>query len=321
MDLRPFNIVQGDGFKCLGQGLINLGADFGKVDVESILPHPTTISRKTAAVAQRVRDTFLPEVKEAVENGTCALDTDMWSDKYTKTNYLTVEAQYCTDEFELKSQTLFTVKFPPKLKKTGRNIRKLMDSELEKMGSALEDVRKNVFTTDQGSSMITALDDCYRLNCSSHLTATVPRNVFDFHKEKSKSLLSKNCPGCYSVITSCRSIVTYIKRSGKNVELAKTVKMMAEPRWNTLLNMLESVCASFLDIVELLKEQGESTRLDNWDSELATQLVNFLVPFRSVSVELQAKKSPTLHLVLIRYFDLLRHCEVDDEDHPVSNYT
>ena len=188
-----------------------------------------------------MRDAFPPKVKAAVKEGACGFDTDMWSDKYTKTNYMTVEVQYCTPGFELKSQTLFTSQFPPNEKKSGHNIRKLMESDFGKMDLPLEDIRKHAFTTDQGSNMIDALKNYRRLNCGSHLTATVLRNIFDFHKEKSKYFLYQNCPACYEVITSCRSVVTYIKRSGKNLELAKTVKMMAEPRWNTLLDMLESL--------------------------------------------------------------------------------
>jgi len=166
-----------------------------------------------------------------------------------------------------------------------------MESEYEKVDLPLEDVRKNAFTTDQGSNMIDALRNYRRLYCGSHLTATVLRNIIDFHKEKSKSFLYHNCPACYEAITSCRSVVTYIKRSGKNLELAKTVKMMVEPRLNTLLDMLESLCAVFLSVVELLEQQGESTRLEKWDANIATQLIQVLFPFKAVSVELQAKKN------------------------------
>jgi len=195
VDLRSFNVINGDGFRNLAQGLVNVGADHGKIDINTVLPHPTTVSRKTTSVAQRVRDGFLPEVQSAAKDGACAFDTDMWSDKFTKSNYLTVEAQYVTPNFDLKSQTIFVAQFPPKQKKSGRNIKRLLDSGLQKMGFALEDVRKNVFTTDQGSNMILGLEEYYRLNCSSHLTATILRNVFDFHKQKSKSFLYNNCRG------------------------------------------------------------------------------------------------------------------------------
>jgi len=66
--------------------------------------------------------------------------------------------------------------------------------------------------------------------------------------------------------------------------------MMIDPRWNTLLDMVESVCVAFLEILELLKKQKVETKLDCWDANIATQLVSFLTPFKNVSIELQAKK-------------------------------
>ena len=96
--------------------------------------------------------------------------------------------------------------------------------------------------------------------------------------------------------------------------------MMVETRWNTLLNMLESTVAVLPEIIELLNEQGESCKLAGWDTDIATQLITLLTPFKDVSMELQAKKASTLHLVLIRYHDLIKHCaECDESDHPVRN--
>ena len=38
-DLRPFDIVSGEGFRRFGQALINIGARYGRVDVASVLAH------------------------------------------------------------------------------------------------------------------------------------------------------------------------------------------------------------------------------------------------------------------------------------------
>lgn len=39
------DIVSGPGFKSLASYLIEVGSQFGQVDVDDLLPHPTTISR------------------------------------------------------------------------------------------------------------------------------------------------------------------------------------------------------------------------------------------------------------------------------------
>jgi len=53
----------GGGFQLLAQDLIYVGAEYGKIDVKKVLPHSTTVSRKTSAFADRVRQEFSPEVK------------------------------------------------------------------------------------------------------------------------------------------------------------------------------------------------------------------------------------------------------------------
>lgn len=49
-DIRPFEIVLGEGFKNIAQHLWSMGALCGDMDVTNVLPHPTTISRNVAAV-------------------------------------------------------------------------------------------------------------------------------------------------------------------------------------------------------------------------------------------------------------------------------
>lgn len=43
-DLRPFNIVGVESFLDLAQQLIHIGAKYGAIDVEFVLPHPKTVS-------------------------------------------------------------------------------------------------------------------------------------------------------------------------------------------------------------------------------------------------------------------------------------
>ena len=44
-DLRPFNFVEGKGFKELAQELINTGTKYDTVDVASVLSHSKIVSR------------------------------------------------------------------------------------------------------------------------------------------------------------------------------------------------------------------------------------------------------------------------------------
>ncbi|CAG8839893.1 2295_t:CDS:1, partial [Cetraspora pellucida] len=44
-DLRPFEIIEGEGFRDFSQEMINIGAKFGQIQVDNLFSHPTTISR------------------------------------------------------------------------------------------------------------------------------------------------------------------------------------------------------------------------------------------------------------------------------------
>lgn len=52
LDLRSFEFVDGNGFKLLLQYLVNLGPKYGYLDIDNLLPHPTTISRNTIRTAK-----------------------------------------------------------------------------------------------------------------------------------------------------------------------------------------------------------------------------------------------------------------------------
>jgi len=59
VDLRLFNVVNGHGFKNVAQSSIEVGAKYGNVNAECVLPHSSTVSRKTREVADNVRNKFL----------------------------------------------------------------------------------------------------------------------------------------------------------------------------------------------------------------------------------------------------------------------
>ena len=52
-DLRPFDIVSGKGFNSVAQGLINIGAKYGAVAADAVIPHRQTISDRAKAEAKK----------------------------------------------------------------------------------------------------------------------------------------------------------------------------------------------------------------------------------------------------------------------------
>jgi len=312
-DLRPFNTVKGPGFQRLSQLLLDIGGKYakaGQISGTDVLPHPSTVSRNISEIAESLRQQFLPEVKECLLDRACAFDADLWTEKFTQTHYLTITCQYVTRDFKLRSQVLCTTEFPAEEAKTGLNIKKDILSEMARLGFSGKDLlEKATFVTDQGSNIKLALSEFRRLPCVAHCLATVLRHCLDDEK-----FLKDNAPGVYELLRTCRNIVSHLKRTGMSKQLSKSVKNMVETRWSSCVNMLESVAESMDEIVQLFLKRGEMNRLDGWNGELATKLIHFLSAFRNVTDELQAKKKPTLHFVLVRFYDLLDLCSNDSFD-------
>ncbi|OCU00242.1 hypothetical protein XELAEV_18006023mg [Xenopus laevis] len=90
-DIRSFESINGDGFYELAQGLVDIGACVGRVDVRTLLPDPTTVSRNTNKYADEVRQSLISELKKNLgKHGQGAITLDMWTDDYRKISYLCI---------------------------------------------------------------------------------------------------------------------------------------------------------------------------------------------------------------------------------------
>jgi hypothetical protein len=58
-------------------------------------------------------------------------------------------------------------------------------------------------------------------------------------------------------LRECKSLVTYFKQSSLYSRLEKSLKQESESRWNSKLEMLESVYDQFETITNLLDEKDE----------------------------------------------------------------
>ena len=65
LDVRPFDIVEGDGFQAFAQALINLGARMNKVDAGELLHHPISISRHVRAMFPEAEESMKRDIESA----------------------------------------------------------------------------------------------------------------------------------------------------------------------------------------------------------------------------------------------------------------
>lgn len=312
-DGRPFNTVAGEGFKTLCQELINIGAQKGEINIEHVLPHPTTVSRNTATAVDGLRAKLLPKLREALREECCAFTSDMWSDKYKHISYLTMTANFITPTWGLRNCMLFISDFPLDKAHTAQNIMEEAATSLAEIGIFSNNYTESCIVTDQGANMKKAFEKYKRLPCVAHVINTVLRHTFD-----SEKFLSVVAPETDGTLKCTQKAVRYLKKTGQTSALERNVQQLATTRWNTIFIMLHSVFIQFVEVTELLVKLGKSDVAEGMNFSVMENLIGFLEPFKKVTDTLQSDSQPTSCLVVPCVVQLRKHCEPKENDSEVS---
>ena len=92
-NIRPFQIVEDEGFLNVSQILLDLGARYsrspvGKITAEKVLPCSNTVKRHIQSLAEIARADIIPRLSAAGARGELAFSPDIWTDKHRKQAYL-----------------------------------------------------------------------------------------------------------------------------------------------------------------------------------------------------------------------------------------
>ena len=252
-DIRPFAVVSGEGFLQLAQALINVGVKYGQVRASDVLPHRTMISRHTDELAAQLKaDVVIPEIEACVNVWGGAMTTDMWTDAYTQTSYITVTCHYISHSWQLVDRVLETSEFDSELRHTGVNIKHTLDKIL---ASFNVDAKRVTFVSDRGSNMLSALKEYdAHVSCCDHMLNTVLSTLFD-----NKQL--EDLPEVRSLLTGSKELVRFFKKSpGIMKLLKKSLKQEVTTRWNSMYTMLASVNESYTEVEHILETKSERYR-------------------------------------------------------------
>jgi hypothetical protein len=224
-DIRPFEAVAGVGFVALAQSLIDVGVKYGRVSARDVLPHPTTVSRRVSEVVEKLKnDNVRPQIESCVKKWGGAVTTDMWTETYTQSSYITVTLHYMTENWTLLERVLATREFDPQSRHTGANIREAVLNILAEFTIPTE---KLVFVTDRGANVLAALKEYEHLSCCDHIMNTILSHVFDAHE-------LDNIPEIRCLLSASKELVRYFKKSGKMRLLHTSLKQEVSTRWNTM---------------------------------------------------------------------------------------
>ncbi len=117
-------VILGHFIRLQEEALSTQRKTYGRVSAESVLPDPTTISRRCKEAAASKRQTVVKVILDILCDINVGMTTDMWTDDYRKNSFLTITCHYITPDFLLRSRVLTTAMFPPEEAKTGDNIRR-----------------------------------------------------------------------------------------------------------------------------------------------------------------------------------------------------
>jgi hypothetical protein len=101
-DNRPFSFAERPGLKFLAKRLVNIGATYGKIDVESLLPHSPTVSQYVRTTAEQIQQRLIQLFSEIKYFGHTL---EHWSSKNTSSKHLLHVIHYI-DGHNIKTRVL-----------------------------------------------------------------------------------------------------------------------------------------------------------------------------------------------------------------------
>lgn len=312
-DVVPFNVTSAQGFTELAQFLVDVGAKYGNVSVKELLPHPTTVSRHVSETANNLRGTVSEMIRGVFSDIGGGITLDLWSDSYRKINYMGVTVHYIVNG-KLEERVLCTRELESDIKKTGEYI-KLALVKILRSFDLYSSIDKAVFVTDRGSNVVTALRQYRRISCSAHILNTVLDHTTRGNEED-----EGHYRDVQGLISSCRALTTFFKRSGLQNRLGKSLKGDVDTRWNSKLQMFDSINSQWDKILEVLTEKNQEKLIDSIEKKMLEDIIEFLTPFKTAADQLEASKVPTLYMTTLWKQKLLCSLEKNIGDSDFIGY-
>ena len=164
-----------------------------------------------------------------------------------------------------------------------------------------EDFEQVAFVTDGASNMSLAFNipgrvELFRLTCACHMLNTAHRNMFN-QKLTSDFLMPKEAQPIAKLISDCKLLVKHCKQASLSRALSIAPVQECETRWNSNVDMLDSIIRLYPELRVLLMERDERKKLPE-PLELLKAVADILRPLKDSTVTLSSSSCPTLHLVM-----------------------
>ncbi|KAK3921608.1 Transposable element Hobo transposase [Frankliniella fusca] len=117
-----------------------------------------------------------------------------------------------------------------------------------------------------------------------------------------------NVVNVLQLVENCKKLVTYLRTTGLD-EATTNLKQEFEVRWNTHVEMLNSVDRNWIEIKTALTGAKALEKIQCIDRERLQLLIKFWKPFRTEILKLEGEDYPTLPLACLSISSLQDHCQ------------
>ncbi|CAF1481339.1 unnamed protein product [Rotaria magnacalcarata] len=301
---HSFNSLENGGILTLIQTSIEIGANFGLVDVQDIFYGRKTIREEVLLKFTQYTNQIRSLLDEPIQQHCVAGTADVWTDDLMKRSYLDFTVFFVNDAYELKHTMLRCKHFDAP--KSGINIWHEIEEIFQSFNLSFGNTP---ITTDQGSNMIKALSltDEVRYSCLAHRTNTVLETVW----ENVKIVNTEFKMFC----TSVSNLRTYCQQSGGiQFKLPKTLKSSSGTSpWSSYFLIHNSLHQSYESLLIILRERGEQHRILQIDPQLLHEISTFMENFSLIFDNSEFSNQLTLQNVIPSYYRMTEYCIIDNK--------
>lgn len=170
-----------------------------------------------------------------------------------------------------------------------------------------EIIEKVTFVSDRGGNIVSALSDCKWINCYAHFVNNIVHYMCKPDTIK-------------DIISQAASLVRYVKICGLNDNFKISLKSYCETRFNTVVEMLESIEINYFEILNILQKRQQTSKQDLiskvtcLNQSQLKSIVDFLKLFQQITTDLEGEKYVTIHKVWPAYRKIKKHLLSNEND-------
>lgn len=296
-DIRPFYAVEGDGLRNFCKTMLMIGQKYSLMsddDIERLIPHRTVITEHVHKKAEEVKRMIMEDFHRALKfPGSFSCTTDLWTVDYRHISYLCLTAHInIFEDGQIRyKKYVYHVDSMDAISKTADVVFKEIRAVLENYGVSEEYMKNRIYwTTDRGGNIRSALSGCKRLNCYAHMLNNIVENVCKDEETR-------------KTIKRAAALVKFMKSSGLNSKLKKSLKSYTETRWNTVHDCISSIEENYSDVLKLLVDKEQAShknveyvqRLTCISKQQLHDIAQFLSTFKYLTNEIEGDKYVTIY--------------------------